>query len=150
MSTGAGDVGIVQTLIQAGTLTTALTAFGGAIAWLYQRRDKRRDAQRREERKDEDEAAEERKFYDARAQSEIKRIEKERDTLIEELRVCRDSREALIRKNYEDRESWSDCLHEARRCQQLIVSLFLNPPAPGTPPPQFALLPDPRRRPDPA
>ncbi|NPD67322.1 hypothetical protein HN018_07005 [Lichenicola cladoniae] len=150
MSSGSGDTSIVLTLVQAGAFTTSITAIGGAIAWLIGRRDKRRAEKLAGERRDEDEIGEERKFYDERARNEIARIELEREAARAECRACHAQREVLVRRNFEDRESWLECLHEARRCQQILIAVYLSPPVPGQPPPVFDLLPDPRRRADPA
>ena len=141
--------GVVDALIEAGKYAGGLTVFGGVVAWGWSRVEAllaRRKADRREtdqqraerDRAEDERQLEERRFLDERAQRDMARLEAERDQARAE---CRKAEKELSWA----REGWVLCLHEARRCQQLIVAMHLRPPERGSDPPDFEPLPDPRR-----
>ena len=146
--------GIVQALTEASKLTGLLMILGGAFAWVYARVERRFARKRAEKRLTEEERLrrekeeaerqdEERRFYDERARHEILRLEGERDAARAECRRREQQQERHYREVTDAREKWIVCLGEARRVQQLVLSIYRMPAMKGLDPPVFDPLPDP-------
>ncbi len=152
--------GIVDALTEACKYAGGLTVIGGAFAWGFSRveswwsrrqadRDKSEQRQADRDRAEDERQLVERQFFDERTRDELARLEHERDEARRAERAAQDARERQRDRDRDEidnnRDGWVICLHEARRCQQLIIAMHRRPPEAGSDPPLFDPLPDFRR-----